>query len=326
MTKQVISIFVFVLCAAGVISVSGQGRYANVYSRADVDNFVRSLEGSSDIFARDFKSAGGTTSSERRTVDRFEKAVDRLRSRFNRSNTWWQSRNEVQNMMTEAREVNVMMRNETYARRLERQWRELRRDINKLADTYEIAELQGGGGGGGYPGQGGGRPTRPPDWAVGTWHWVEGPNRSFTIDRGGTVREHTGSLGEGWWERGGVMLNGNFSNVTRTKDGIQTYNTATGETSHYTRSGYGTGGGEGLTSRPPNWARGTWVWVQGYGRQFTIEASGRVIENIAGRISYGTYYNDVISLNGNNSTVTRTPNGIRTYNQATGEVSDYVRR
>jgi hypothetical protein len=56
-----------------------------------------------------------------------------------------------------------MMRNEAYARQLERQWRGLRRDINKLADTYELTELQGGnqggGGGGGWIPPGGGGQT-----------------------------------------------------------------------------------------------------------------------------------------------------------------------
>ncbi|HKP71268.1 MAG TPA: hypothetical protein VJV05_18435 [Pyrinomonadaceae bacterium] len=412
------SILILALCiVSAAAGVSAQSRYANVYSRADVDNFVRSLEASSDVFSRDFKSAGGTTSTERKNVDRFENAIDRLRSRFNNTNNWWQSRNAVQDMMTEARSVNVMMRNEAYQRRLERQWRDLRRDINKLADTYELQELEGGNGGG-YPGGGGGA-RRPPDWAVGTWYWVEGRDRSFTIEKGGNVRENTGSFGQGIWDRGGIVLNGNLSTVTRTSNGIRTYNTATGETSNYTRGGAeypgggggggarrppdwavgtwywvegrnrsftidkggrveeltgnmgqgywdrggivlngdlstvtrtsngirtynsttgetsnytrngaypGPGNGDGDTTRPPDWARGTWVWVQGSGRQFTIENTGRVVENINGRVSYGTYSNGVVTLNGSSSTITQTRNGIRTYNQSTGETSDYVRR
>ena len=331
--KKVLSMLVFAVCvAAGASAVSAQGRYANVYSRTDVDSFISSLENSSDVFSRDFQSAGGTNSSERRIVERFENAVDRLRRQFNNSNNWWSSRNDVQGIMTEARQVNIMMNNERFARRLEQQWRNLRRDINKLADTYELPELAGGGmgGGGGFPG--GGQATRPPSWAVGTWYWVQGPNRSFSIDARGTVTENAGGfVNTGTYRRGSIYLNGNQSTVTRTSNGIRTYNMATGETSDYTRSGGGGvyDGGIGNTgpmSRPPNWALGTWSWVQGYGRQFTVEASGRVVENIDGRISYGTYYNGVITLNGNPSTVTRTRNGIRTYNQSTGETSDYIRR
>lgn len=331
--KKVLSILIFSLCvAAGASVVFGQGRYANVYSRGDVDNFIRNLENSSDVFSRDFRNRRGTTDAERRTVDRFENAVDRLRNRFSSRNSWWESRSDVQGIMTEARQVNVMMNNERFARPLEVQWRNLRRDINKLADTYDLPDLSGqlggGGGGGGFPGGGA---TRPPNWAIGTWYWVQGQNRSFSIDSNGIVTENAGGyVNTGTWRGGSIYLNGNQSTVTRTASGIRTYNMTTGETSDYVRNGGGgypeypgTGGG-GNMSRPPNWARGTWRWVQGYGRQFTIDANGRVTENINGRISYGTYYNGVITLNGNNSTVTRTRNGIRTYNQTTGETSDYV--
>jgi len=318
------------LIAAMAVVASAQGRYANVYSRGDVDGFIRNLEASSDSFAQEFKGAGGTTSSERKTVDRFEGAVDKLRSRFNNLQNWWQGRVSVQDMMTKAREVDVMMRNETYARRLERQWRELRRDINKLADTYELQGLQSGGGSGGYPGPGGGGGgSRPPDWALGTWYWVEGPDRSFSIDRSGTVTENAGRFGQGYWDRGGIMLNGDLSTVTRTSTGIRTYNTRTRETSNYTRDANGGNpgpGGGGNISKPPRWAVGTWAFVQDPRRVLTVEDTGRVILNIAGRISHGTFYEGSITVNGDNSTVERTNNGIRTYNQSTGEYSDYVRR
>jgi hypothetical protein len=336
--RKLLSILFFALCVAvGASAVFGQGRYANIYSRGDVDNFIRNLETSSDAFSRDFKNRRGTSNAERRIVDRFENAVDRLRSRFNSNNSWWESRSDVQGIMTEARQVNIMMNNERFARPLEQQWRELRRDINKLADTYDLPDLGGNLGGGGGIGGGIGGASRPPNWAIGTWYWVQGQNRSFSIDANGIVTENAGGfVNTGTYRRGSIYLNGNQSTVTRTANGIRTYNMTTGETSDYVRGDYPVGGGYpndgypnggypgGNMSRPPAWARGTWRWVQGYGRQFTIDANGRVTENINGRISYGTYYNGVITLNGNNSTVTRTRNGIRTYNQSTGETSDYV--
>src|SRR5690348_1220823 len=110
-SRKIKSIIVVALCfAAATSAVLAQGRYANVYSRGDVDGFIRNLETSSDTFSRDFKNTGGISSSERRTVDRFENAVDRLRSRFNANrNNWWQSRTEVQGIMNEAQQVNSMM-------------------------------------------------------------------------------------------------------------------------------------------------------------------------------------------------------------------------
>ncbi|MEO8572614.1 MAG: hypothetical protein ABI481_01500, partial [Pyrinomonadaceae bacterium] len=317
--RKVLSILIFSICViAAASAVQAQGRYANVYSRADIDGFIRNLENSSDVFSRDFKNTGGTSTNERRTVDKFENAVDRLRNRFNGSNqNWWRNRAEVQGIMSEARQVNVMMNNDRYGRPLESQWRSLRQDINKLADTYELPELAGqyggGGGGGGYPGGGGGS-TRPPKWAVGTWYWVQGQNRSFSISSNGVVTENAGGyVNTGTYRNGSIFLNGNQSSVTRTANGIRTYNNSTGETSDYVHGNYPVGGGgggggypggDGNMSRPPNWAVGTWTWIQGYGRQFTIEATGRVVENIAGQVSYGTYYNGVIMLNGNSSTVT----------------------
>ena len=49
------------------------------------------------------------------------------------------------------------MNNATFRRNLERQWNRLRNDINKLADTYDLPGLNGGGwnGGPGFPGPGG---------------------------------------------------------------------------------------------------------------------------------------------------------------------------
>jgi hypothetical protein len=338
--RKIVSMIAVALCVAAATSaVLAQGRYANVYSRGDVDGFIRNLETSSDVFSRDFKNTGGVSSTERRTVDRFENAVDRLRSRFNgNNNNWWQSRAEVQGIMNEARQVNVMMNNDRYGRPLESQWRNLRRDINKLADTYELPLLAGGNGnGGGYPGGGGGGgggQSRPPNWAVGTWTWQQGPDRQFTIDADGRVTEYTGGrTSYGTYNRGSIFLNGNQSSITRTANGIRTYNTATGETSDYARGAYGGGGGEGYPgggggnmTRPPTWAVGTWTWVQGQGRQFTIEANGRIVEYTGGRTNYGSYNNGVMSLNGSTSTITRTRNGIRTYNESTGETSDYVRQ
>ena len=150
----------------------------------------------------------------------------------------------------------------------------------------------------------------------------------MTIDANGRVTVYTGGRTfNGTFNRGSMFLNGDESSITRTSNGIRTYNTATGETSDYTRSsGGGYPGGGGNMSRPPSWALGSWTWTQGPGRQFTIEGNGRVVLYSGGRTFYGTYYNGVMTLNGDTSTVTRIRNGIRTYNQSTGETSDYVRQ
>lgn len=326
------ALFVFVLAGAS----SAQGRYSAQYSRADVDTIIRNVEDRADEFRRDFyneldRSNLGSNQerSYRNQVSNFENATDRLRRNFDSDNNWWQSRNQVRNVITNAQPLNSTMNSIAFRRQIERQWNQLRNAVNRLADTFDLPGVAGGGwqGGPGNPGTPGGGASRPPRWAVGTWHWVQGAGRSFTIDSNGRVTENLdGQVSYGTYNNGNIYLNGSRSSVTRTARGIRTYNFNTGETSDYTSRNVGPGGGGGNTSRPPSWAVGTWRWVQGSGRQFTIQADGRVIENLNGRISYGTYYNGILNINGAESDVRQTRNGIQTYNRLTGEVSDYRRR
>ncbi len=338
---KIISTAAVLICVVAMAALAqAQGRYANVYSRTDVDTFIRSLESSSDVFSRDFRSAGGTTSNERSIVNRFENAVDRLRNRFNSNNSWWASRNDVQAMMTESRQVNVMMNNDKFARRLEQQWRSLRRDINKLADTYELPELagQGGGGGGIYPpiGGGGGQTSRPPTWAQGTFYATNGPSIAMTIESNGRITlDNNGQIYYGRYNRGQMFLNNDVSTVSRSGNGISTYNTASGQTTIYSRDSYGGGGGidggigddGGPSSRPPNWAVGTFYATNGSNIQMSISSGGRVVVINSGLSYNGRFYNGQIYLNNDVSTISRIGNnGIRTYNQSAGITTDYRRQ
>ncbi len=334
--KNVLSTIIISLCiAAGVASVSAQGRYASVYSRADVDNFVRSLEDSSDVFSRAFNDAGGTSTAERRVVSRFENAVDQLRRNFNGGNNWWNSRNNVQGIMNEARQVNVMMNNDRFARRLEMQWRNLRRDINKLADTYDLPELAGQrGDGGGIPPIGGGggfgQTSRPPTWARGTFYATSGPQITMTIEANGRISlSNQGQIYYGRYYRGQMYLNNDVSTVARSGNGIRTYNRNSGETTMYSRDGYGGGDGgdtDGPVSTPPTWARGTFYSTNGSNIMMSIGSDGRVSVTNTGQVYYGRYYSGRIYLNNDVSTVSRNGRGIRTYNQNNGETTDYRRQ
>ena len=325
------ALFVFVLAGA----VAAQGRYSERYSRADVDTIIRNVEDRADEFRRDFYAelersnmGSGQERVYRNQVNNFENATDRLRRNFDSDNQWWQSRNQVRNVITNATPLNSTMNSIAFRRRIERQWNQLRNAVNRLADTYDLAGIAGGGWQGGpwNPGNPGGGTSRPPNWAVGTWYWIQGSGRSFTIDSNGRVTENLdGETNYGTYNNGNIYLGGSRSSVTRTARGIRTYNFNTGETSDYTRRNTPGGGGEN-TSRPPSWAIGTWRWVQGSGRRFTIQANGRVVENINGRTNYGTYYNGILNINGTESDVRRTRDGIQTYNRLTGEVSDYRRQ
>jgi hypothetical protein len=209
-----------------------------------------------------------------------------------------------------------------FRRNIERQWNQLRNNVNTLADTYDLPGIAGGGWNGGGGG-GGGNAQRPPTWAQGTWYWIQGYGRTMTINSNGRITLYNdGRTSNGVYNNGAVFVDGIRSPVSRRGNNIRTVNSVTGEVSDYSKSNSG-GGGGGNISRPPNWARGTWYWVEGANRRMTIENDGRITLFNQGRTSFGTYYNNTITIDGNTSTITRQGNRIRTYNQATGEYSTY---
>lgn len=337
MKRKVLSILMFSVCVAAAASaVQAQGRYANVYSRADVDNFIRSLENSSDVFSRDFKNFGGTTSNERRLVDRFENAVDQLRNRFNSNNSWWASRTNVQGIMTEARQVNVMMNNARYARPLEQQWRNLRRDINKLADTYDLPDLagQGGGGGGGWVPPGGGN---VPSWATGTFYGRDprtGSGLSMTIARNGSVTISVDGASPVYASLNGTTLtNGPYvSRIARRGNGIRTTDINSRDYIDYSRSpggggGPGPGPGQGNV---PNWAIGTFTGTNpqsGGSIRMTVQNNGSVLIQLdGGSVTYASMNGTTLTNGPYVSRVTRLSNGIRTTDVNNGNYIDYYRR
>ena len=178
--------------------------------------------------------------------------------------------------------------------------------------------------GGGWNGGGGGA-TRPPNWAVGTWYWTNG-NRTMVINSNGSVTVNDqGRYSQGTYNNGNINLEGTTSSITRTGNGIRTYNRSSGEVSDYSRSW--NGGGWGNVVNAPSWAVGNWRWTNGSGRTMSITSDGRVsVFNRGSGYTYGyfTSQNSFV-LEGVTSTVNRDGNRIRTYNQGTGEVSDYRR-
>jgi hypothetical protein len=339
MTAALGALFVFAASA----ETAAQGRYTDRYSRAQVDDIIRRLEDSGDEFRRDFENelnrsnlSNSQRNAYRRQVETFENSTDRLRSTFDNSDTWWNARSQVQNVVANSRPLNTTMNGILFRRNIERQWNRLRSDINTLADTYDLPGIAGGGwtggpGGGGWDGGGGGNATRPPAWARGTWYWMQGYGRTMNIDNNGRVTLYNqGRTSYGTWNRNTIFVDGITSRVVRSGNNLRTENSVTGEISDYSRSETGTGpgwggGGGGNISRPPSWARGTWYWVEGPARRMTIDNDGRITLYNQGRTSFGTYYEGTITIDGLVSTVSRFGNRIRTVNQATGEISEYRR-
>ena len=121
-------------------------RHWRKYNKREVEQIIKNVENSAERFRKDFDrwlDHSHFDGKEREDkfnsrVKRFDQATDRLRHEFDRRDSWWETRNEVQKMMTEADSVSHMMRGHEFGRDVEDQWRRLRSDINKLAGTYQL--------------------------------------------------------------------------------------------------------------------------------------------------------------------------------------------
>lgn len=320
-----------------------EGLYSRRYNRRQVADIIARLEQSSNTFRNDFNNyvndrsvSNNDRSRLKRIVENYENALDRLRRNFDRSDNWWQSRNNVQSVMDEARQVNVMMNSLSFARRLERQWNQMRRDINRLAETYNLQQLDRNDGGGWNDGGGGGN---VPNWAIGTFY-ARNPQTGGTImmivDRNGRVQFTFENGINEWATINGTRLNHNgiVSRISRINNGIRTTRNDTGERiDYYTNRGNwdngdwdddNQGGGN-----VPSWAVGTF-----YARNpqtggtitMAINRDGRVtitFEN--GGVNYATLNGDRLNNGGIISRVTRINNGIRTTRIDNGERIDYRR-
>lgn len=329
---------IFVLGAT--LGTRAQGRYSNQYSRTDVSNIIRNMEQNSDEFRTDFRREMGNSNLNSSTRNRFngyvascENAIDDLRNHFDRNDSWWESRSRVQTVVNASRNVNTMMTTLAFRRQLERQWNQLRNQINRVADTYDLPGLNGGGwngGGGSNPGNPGGgwngNPNRPPSWMVGTFY-SSYPRITLTIERGGRATANLdGQSYTGGYVNGRLYINNDWSTVTRSGNGIRTYNQNTGATTDYSRgSGGGGGGWEGPSSAPPSWAIGTFYADNG-DASMLITRDGRVTINYQGQAYNGRYYAGQIYSNNDVSSVSQTSAGFQTYNRNTGERINYRRR
>lgn len=334
----------FVLAITSIPAIA-QGRFSNVYSKSQVKGYIDRLENSSNRFRRDFdramdkSSLDGTDAEDRANalVKDYENALDRLRRQFNQQSNWWESRNNVQDMLSRAQPVNAMINNLPFGRNLESQWRTMRNDINKVADTYDLPGLNGGGwngGGGNGGGWNGGGQISPPNWATGTFYGTDqlGRRVTLTISNNGSVSANTdGTFFTGSFTRGNFLsFADGTSRVTRDGNGFWTTRTSNGERTYFSRNGSGGGGGIGGGEKihPPNWAVGTFYGTDSAGRQITltIYASGDVAASTNGTPFSGSYIRgDFLSFADGASKVTRDGSGIWTTRSSNGERTRFRR-
>ena len=319
-----------------------QLRYQSRYSKSDVSRIISKLEKSSDKFRNDFDRAldrsrrDGSNAEDRYNdnIRDYENSLDELRREFNRSNSWWESRNQVSDVIQEAQNVNSMMNSISFRRNLERQWNSMRTDLNTLADTYDLPGLNGGGWNGGNNGgnngdwngnnNGGGQMSAPPSWARGTFYSTNIQGYTMTVNADGNVSvENNGQATYGQYNRGSIYINNDVFRITKSGDGLTASNR--NQTTNYSQTAPGYGGGD-ETSRPPNWAIGTFNSTNVQGFTMTIDNAGGVTMFSGGQTTYGRYNNGVIYINNYEYPVSRSGNGMRALDRNTGRYTNYRRQ
>ena len=121
-------------------------RHWRRYNKREVEEIIKTVENSANRFRKDFDhwlDHSRFDGKEREDkfnskVKKFEQSTNRLRHEFDVRDSWWETRNEVQKVLTEGDSVSRMMRGHEFGRDVEDQWRRLRSDLNKLASTYQL--------------------------------------------------------------------------------------------------------------------------------------------------------------------------------------------
>jgi hypothetical protein len=138
------------VAVASIPTVGAQGySRGQKYSKTDVDRLIKAAEDYSDKF-KDFvdnrldKSFRDGSRAEDRINDQvseLEKAFDDLRDDFNRRDSWWESRSEVQDVTREGHDIHLLIVRRKFPRTALNAWAPLRRAINTLADVYELPRV-----------------------------------------------------------------------------------------------------------------------------------------------------------------------------------------
>jgi hypothetical protein len=140
---------VLVLTLFSQAAAQGQHR-GERYSKRDVEHIIQRVEVQSDAFTAAFDQMldrsplDGTRREDRLNtqVQQLERAIDNLRDEFSRRDSWWETRDKVQQVLHQADEIDRLMRNNRLHPEVEGRWRAVRVDLNTLAGVYELAALR----------------------------------------------------------------------------------------------------------------------------------------------------------------------------------------
>jgi len=130
----------------------GTGPGGRFYTKAEVEAVIKRVEERSDSFRKvvdkslDRSAINGTNREDNinEQVKELENAIDKLRKDFDRANTWQETREQVQRVLSEADEVNAIVRRGRWRRGgvVKSEWALVRNDLNRLAGVYNLPLLR----------------------------------------------------------------------------------------------------------------------------------------------------------------------------------------
>lgn len=135
--------------AASPAFAQGWARRRNI-SKRDVERIIQRLENNTDRFKKavdrqlDHSVLDGTRQEDRINdrVDDLENATDRLRSRFDRTDNWLETRPDVENVVRVADRINGLFDRVRGYSPVRSSWAMVHSDINALAGVYRIRPLR----------------------------------------------------------------------------------------------------------------------------------------------------------------------------------------
>jgi hypothetical protein len=316
-----------------VDAAQGQNQ-VRTYSKADVERLIKDVEQSSKEFQRDFdtwldrSSLDGQEKEDRynKQVKDLTSALSTLRSNFDRRNDWWLARSDMQRVLNAATAVNSALSDRQVRGSLNRQWGALRRNLNRLADAFNLPPVGSSftGNPGGYPEQGG----NVRNCASGTFRGFTNTGEAeLTIERNGTatIRSlNSNAVYNGRCANDVLYFDWGSFNVVRDGRNINTVEIGNerNRTSYRRVSGDQGGGGQGYDPRyppqgdtAPNWAIGTFRGMTDNGEsELTIAPNGvatmRALNSSA--VHNGRYANGSLTFDWGSFNIERDGRDIRT--------------
>lgn len=142
------------LCALVGLSVPAEaqrrGRWNRGYTKAQVERIIRRVENQSDRFVATFdrgldRSRLDGTLREDRLNERareLESDLNLLRQGFDRTDRYEDTREQVSRVLGTAESINTAVRRRRLPNATERQWSQLRSELNSLASIYNLRQLR----------------------------------------------------------------------------------------------------------------------------------------------------------------------------------------